>query len=411
MWFAVASAHTGRRLRFGAVVHVPQRVANRAISKISAPSKAQPSNLLGFATDEKFNIPVSVQQKLGRHLINKTNHPLGIVWGAVQAYMSSQEGPCRFFDQEVPVVGTQQCFDDLLVHPEHPSRSPSDTYFVNSDMVLRTHTSAHQVQHMRLYPQVSAFLCAGDVFRRDEIDSSHYPIFHQCEGVRLFETAKLSAKDVEADLKRTLEGLAGHLFGITPGSQMMRWNDDYFPFTEPSFELEIFHNDSWIEVLGCGVIHREVLRNADLDPSEVHGWAFGLGLDRLAMVLFNIPDIRLFWSEDIRFLEQFDEDSFAKRIQFRPFSKYPPVSKDISAWLPADFVENDLFEMIRDEGGDQVERVEVVDAFTHPKTKRSSKLFRVTWRDMSRTLTHAEVNDMHSKVLERVVDELRLELR
>merc|ERR1719284_177289 len=102
----------------------------------------------------------------------------------------------------------------------------------------------------------------------------------------------------------------------------MKWRDDYFPFTEPSFELDILYNDDMMEVLACGVIHHDVLRNAGLDPQKVHGWAFGLGLERLAMVLFGIPDIRLFWSTDTRFSEQFSEDSFSNGVKFKPFSKY-----------------------------------------------------------------------------------------
>merc|ERR1711953_263428 len=112
-------------------------------------------------------------------------------------------------------------------------------------------------------------------------------------------------------------------------------------------------------------------------------------------VLFRIPDIRLFWSADPRFHEQFDTRSFENKTIFKPFSKYPPVLKDISMWIPADFVDNDLFGVIRDEGGDQVEKVDLLDEFTHPKTQRVSKMFRVTWRDMSRTLTNEEVNAKH----------------
>merc|ERR1719337_799620 len=118
--------------------------------------------------------------------------------------------------------------------------------------------------------------------------------------------ASEGAQVIAADLKKTLEGLCDHLFGPVE----KRWIDEYFPFTEPSFELEIFYNGDWMEVLGCGVIHHDVLRTAGLDPEKVHGWAFGLGLERLAMVLFSIPDIRLFWSQDPRFIEQFAEDSF-----------------------------------------------------------------------------------------------------
>lgn len=264
--------------------------------------------------------------------------------------------------------------------------------------MLRTHTSAHQTQFIAA--GTSAFLCSGDVYRRDEIDSSHYPIFHQMEGVRVFRNedylqtmqrylraqrdshnddaidlssvlagaqdvdisavAKLTVSQkkqlVQYDLKELLFGLAKHLFGqnIT-----MKWREDYFPFTEPSFELDILFlkdgegasppaaaasqedddDEKWLEVLGCGVVHDDVMnicraRAAQDTPTlkiGEHGWAFGLGLERLAMVLFSIPDIRLFWSSDERFLTQFSGDKITK---FAPFSKYPLCYKDVSFWLP-----------------------------------------------------------------------------
>lgn len=366
---------------------------------------------MGVTTDDDFNIPEGVRAKLGKDLIKNSRHPLGILRQAVQEYFTEKIPGMKFYDNEKPLVSTKQCFDDMLVPPDHISRSKSDTYYVNKDTVLRTHTSAHQCEHMSHHPEVSAFLCMGDVYRRDEIDSSHYPVFHQCEGVRLFSTEDMSAEEVAADLKKTLEGLAAHLFQLKTGKDTMRWNDDYFPFTDPSFELEIFYKEDWLEVLGCGVIHHDVLRNSGLDPAKVHGWAFGLGLERLAMVLFNIPDIRLFWSDDERFLKQFSETSFKEQTKFKPFSKYPPVLKDMSMWVPDDFADNELFEIIRDEGGDRVENVELVDSFTHPKTGRKSKAFRVTWRDLSKTLTNEEVDVMQASVCKRVTSNFEVELR
>ena len=396
-----------RRALTGAARQRATPVTARHATTVVAP----PEEILGIKPDAKYNVPAGVREKLGKNLLLNEKHPLGILWKTVQDYFAEQDPNCKFFDTEKPVVSTVECFDKLRVPPDHVSRSPSDTYYVNADYVLRTHTSAHQCQFLSQYPEITSFLCAGDVYRRDEIDASHYPAFHQCEGVRLFDAQKVSKEEVMEDLKKTLEGLAAHLFQLKTGEDTMRWLDEYFPFTEPSVELEIFYNEDWMEVLGCGVIHHDVLRNAGLDPEKVHGWAFGLGLERLAMVLFGIPDIRLFWSDDERFAQQFTAKSFVEKTKFKPFSKYPPVLKDISMWIPEEFVDNDLFEMIRDEGGDQVEKVDLLDEFTHPKTGRTSKMFRVTWRDMSRTLTNEEVNAKHETVLERVVDELKVELR
>ncbi len=138
-------------------------------------------------------------------------------------------------------------------------------------------------------------------------------------------------------MKGILTGLAKHLFGDV----QMRWREDFFPFTDPSFELEIFFNGDWLEVLGCGVIHDQVMKNAN--KAELTGWAFGLGLERLAMVLFAIPDIRLFWTQDERFSKQFKA---GKITTFVPYSKFPFCYKDVSFWLPDSGLHpNDVYEV------------------------------------------------------------------
>jgi phenylalanyl-tRNA synthetase alpha chain len=224
------------------------------------------------------------------------------------------------------------------------------------------------------------------------------------EGVKLFDSEEVKGADglskeewlaspecqmIADDLKNTLEGLMDHLFGPVE----KKWSDDYFPFTEPSFECEILYQGEWLEVLGCGVIHTEVLEMAA--RSDRRGWAFGLGLERLAMILFSIPDIRLFWSDDERFHKQFEE---GKITTFKTYSKYPPVFKDIAFWLPENFVENDFFEMARGIAGDLVEKMEVIDEFTNPKTNRTSKCYRITYRSMERSLTNEEINEMQDNL-------------
>lgn len=226
------------------------------------------------------------------------------------------------------------------------------------------------------------------------------------EGVRIYKNGKgnVDPKVIEEDLKALLTGLARNLFGDVE----MRWKEDYFPFTQPSFELEVMFNNKWMEVLGCGVIHQEVLDNAG--RSQDAGWAFGLGLERLAMVLFDIPDIRLFWSTDPRFLSQFTDGVVNK---FKPFSKYPHCYKDMSFWLPEDtsFHPNDLFEMIRDVAGDIVEKVELFDEFTHPKTKRRSHAYRINYRHMERSLTNEEVDALQATVRTLAEEKLKVKLR
>jgi len=315
------------------------------------------------------------------------------------------------------VVNAEACFDDLRIPPEHPGRQPSDTYYVTDTTLLRTHTSAHQSQHLRA--GCEAFLCTGDVYRRDEIDRSHFPAFHQMEGVKLWpeDTPGLpgqmgreewieseACQMIAADLKKTLEGVVDVLF---PGVEK-RWNEDFFPFTEPSFELEVFYEGAWLEVLGCGVVHSEVLAKCGLETR--HGWAFGLGLERLAMVLFKIPDIRLFWSSDPRFTKQFAKGEVTV---FKPYSKYPPCYKDIAFWLPQDdsYVANDFFELARGVAGDLVEQIEEIDTFTHPKSGKQSNCYRVTYRSMERSLTDDEINALQDQLRDGAAAKLKVELR
>mmetsp|Transcript_68872 Transcript_68872/g.135221 ORF Transcript_68872/g.135221 Transcript_68872/m.135221 type:complete len:427 (+) Transcript_68872:75-1355(+) len=403
-----------------------RNVAQAAFSSSRPSRESVKSSLAPYFVDRhpKNNIPSSILEKVDKKLHLTKHHPLNIIKTRIEEYCldyANKNNHPKFsvFDSLSPIVDSENCFDKLRVGPDHVSRQPSDTYYLNEDMLLRTHTSAHQCQFIS--EGVPAFLCVGDVYRRDEIDASHYPVFHQMEGVRIYSDEELNkalslagtssspgaiTKVIEDDLKELLTGLARHLFGDVE----MRWNPDYFPFTEPSFELEVMFNGKWMEVLGCGVIHKEVMQNAG--QGDKHGWAFGLGLERLAMVLFGIPDIRLFWSEDPRFSTQFSEGKITK---FVPYSKHPLCYKDVSFWLPnADTLAvhpNDVYELIRDIAGDIVERVELFDQFHHKKSDRHSHAYRIEYRHMDRSLTNEEVNAIQDIVRQRLVEKLLVELR
>ena len=153
------------------------------------------------------------------------------------------------------------------------------------------------------------------------------------EGVRIFNLEDVGAKTIEEakiiaekDLREVLTGLAKEVFGDVE----MKWSKDYFPFTDPSLELEIYYNNEWLEILGCGVIYDGVMKNAGRDISKEVGWAFGLGLERWAMKLFEIDDIRQFWSTDPRFISQFKAGEINK---FKSYSKYPSCYKDVTFWV------------------------------------------------------------------------------
>lgn len=353
------------------------------------------------------NVTDNIFEKLNVNLHQRPEHPLGIIKGIIQGHFEDQfPGQFEFMDDLSPIVTDTMNFDEVLVPKDHVSRSFNDTYYIDETTLLRCHTSAHQAQQLRNGKK--AFLCTGDVYRRDTIDATHYPVFHQMEGVRVFEKSEWEAAGMDAEtyafteLKATLEGMCKTLFGDVE----MRWVDAYFPFTEPSAELEIFFNGDWLEVLGCGVMQQQILENCDL--GEKKAWAFGLGLERLAMILFDIPDIRLFWTDDKRFTSQFEAGKITK---FKSYSKYPACHKDVAFWTSEKFSENNLCELVRSIGGDLVEEVKLIDEFTNPKTERTSNCFRINYRSMDRSLTNEEINELQEKVRERLPLELGVELR
>ena len=221
---------------------------------------------------------------------------------------------------------------------------------------------------------------------------------------------KEASQLIENDLKNCLLGLTKELFG--PDIEY-KWVDCYFPFTHPSWELEIFYNGKWLEVLGCGIVEQEILFNAG--AQDKIGFAFGLGLERLAMILYEIPDIRLFWSQDSGFLNQFSIDN-NNRIIYHPISKCPQCTNDISFWLPDSiesklFCNNDFYDLVRSIGGDLIEQVTLIDEFYHPKKKRNSQCYRIVYRHMEKTLTQEEVNEIHSEIENAAVRDFQVELR
>lgn len=350
------------------------------------------------------------------------------------------------YDSLSPVVTVEQNFDNLLIPTDHPSRARSDCYYVNRNYLLRAHTTAHQYDLIR--SGLDNFLVVGEVYRRDEIDATHYPVFHQLDGVRTLHRDKLftsanehleifetsfkeraggapepkcidqmkqpchtleAVKLMEHELKTTLADLAMALFGA---QIEYRWVDTTFPFTTPSWELEILHQGKWLEVLGCGIMRDEILKKAGVSNSI--GFAFGLGLERLAMILFDIPDIRLFWSRDSGFLNQFKERTSGKVRKYKPVSVYPQCTNDLSFWLPDHtdgYAANDFYDVIRDIGGDTIEQVTLKDEFRHPKTQKISLCFRIVYRHMERTLKQAEVNELHKRIAEALVKQYSVEIR
>jgi phenylalanyl-tRNA synthetase alpha chain len=190
-------------------------------------------------------------------------------------------------------------FDALNFHPDHPARAMHDTFYFDSGLLLRTHTSPVQIRTMEQQQPPLRIIAPGRVYRCDS-DQTHTPMFHQIEGLVVDTEANF------AQLKTLLEAFLIHFFDDP--DLKVRFRPSYFPFTEPSAEVDIATHllgGRWVEVLGCGVVHPNVLRHAGIDPEIYTGFAFGLGVERLAMLRFGIPDLRMLFDNDVRFLRQF----------------------------------------------------------------------------------------------------------
>jgi len=327
------------------------------------------------------NIPQAIEWKMGRNYHKREGHPLCTVKQIIYRAMVG----FNFFDDLGPLVSVKANFDDLLVPQEHPSRSPIHTYYSDKDFLLRTHMTAHTVDLLRAGER--KFLVSGDVYRKDLVDPTHYPIFHQLEGVSLINTAINESQDSKDDLTRTANGILRALFpGVTP-----IWKPVGIPFCDPGFKVAVDLGGTELPVLGCGVLKSGVLVNAGLTTWK--GWTFSIGLDRVAMKLFEIPDIRLFWSDDQRFISQFEP---GRILPFKPFCEHPPAVKDLSFVIPEGYEENGFYEVVRNIAGDLVEAIAEIGA--EEKDGKKSRTYRIRYRGVERVLGDEEVTELHDRV-------------
>ncbi len=232
-------------------------------------------------------------------------HPLSIVLEDLLDIFQSM----GFDVVDGPEVETEHyCFEALNVPKDHPARDMQDTFYFTDDLLLRTQTSAAQVRTMEQRKPPIRIICPGRVYRADEVDATHSPVFHQVEGLVVDKGVTM------CDLKGVLEQFAHEIYG--PDTKV-RFRPSFFPFTEPSVEVDVScsacggkgcrvcKGAGWIEILGAGMVHPNVLRYGGIDPEVYSGFAFGIGLDRLTTTRYKISDIRLLFENDRRFLEQF----------------------------------------------------------------------------------------------------------
>lgn len=313
---------------------------------------------------------------------------------------------------EVPEIVPADISFDLFDFPaNHPARSTSDTYYVDAKNILRTHTTVmwyyyiqdEKVKISMQNEEAVGCFSYGKVYRKDEIDRRHMNVFHQIDGWYLSPKSKKTI-GIE-DLKKVLSDIAKAVFGA---DVQIRFNPDTFPYTDPSLEMEVFVNDRWVEVLGSGVVKGSVLEKFGVDSSNYTGWAFGFGLERLAIVSMDLPDIRLLWSTDERVKKQLKLGTTFKEV-----SKYPQITRDISFVVSKDFVPNIYFDVIRDLGGDLVEEVKLLDTYQDEKKFRDkiSYTYRVIYRSMDRTLTSEEVDTIQQEIYDQTKRQFNAEIR
>ena len=281
------------------------QLVNEAKSSLEEKIAAKNAELTAKMTEEKLKaetIDITMPAKL-----TKTGklHPLNTVLNDMIDIFQSM----GFDVVDGPEVETDYYnFECLNVPADHPARDMQDTFYLGENLLLRTQTSAAQIRTMEQRKPPIRVICPGRVFRADEVDATHSPVFHQIEGLVVDKGITM------CDLKGVLEQFAHEIYGK---DTKVKFRPSFFPFTEPSVEVDVSCSEcggkgcrvckgaGWIEILGAGMVHPRVLKSCGIDPEEYTGFAFGIGLDRLTTTRYKISDIRLLFENDKRFLEQF----------------------------------------------------------------------------------------------------------
>ena len=342
-------------------------------------------------------------------LTKKRNSPVEILFDQIINLPAFKDFDLVDFPK---IVTIEQCFDLLNMPKDHPARRETDTYYLDDTHILRTHTTAfwsfylknqEVLARLKKEGEIKA-LSLGIVFRKDEIDRSHYPAFHQIDGLLICK--KIKKIIAQEDLKDVQVELAKGIFGSG-----IEWKfiPDEFPYTVESLEMDIKFNGEWMEVNGAGLVHPQCLKNFGLDPEIYNGWAFGFG-DRLAMIKMEIPDIRILWSDDPRITSQFKDIN----SKYKEVSKYPATLRDISFIIDNNINLNNYYEIVRDFADDLIEEVKLLDEYENEdkfgKGKRSYT-FRIVYRSFERTLTNIEINKIQEKIREKTKQDLNAVLR
>ncbi len=281
------------------------KIANEVREEIESAIDTKVAAIRSAEKTEKLNSEVIDISMPGKKQTMGKKHPLSLTLDQVNDIFLSmgfsiEEGPEVEFDHYT--------FEALNIPKDHPARGEQDTFYINDNIVLRTQTSPIQIRTMENQKPPIKMIAPGKVYRSDAVDATHSPIFYQIEGLVVAENITFG------DLKGTLEMFIQKMFG---DDMKVKFRPHHFPFTEPSAEMDatcfvcggkgckVCKGSGWIEIVGCGMVHPQVLKNCGIDPEKYSGFAFGFGLDRIVMLKYGIEDIRLLYESDMRFLNQF----------------------------------------------------------------------------------------------------------
>lgn len=281
------------------------QLANQVRAQIEERLEETKANLEAHLLDQRLATETLDVTMPGKRSVLGKKHPITIVLDELKEIFIGM----GFDVAQGPEVELDYYnFEALNIPKDHPARDTQDTFYINDNVVLRTQTSPIQIRVMEKQKPPIRIIAPGRVYRSDALDATHSPLFHQVEGLVVDKNITM------ADLKGTLEVFVKRLYGE---ESVVRFRPHHFPFTEPSAELDVqcfnchgegcrlCKGEGWIEILGCGMVHPKVLENCGIDPEEYSGFAFGMGLERLVMRRYNIDDLRLFYENDTRFLNQF----------------------------------------------------------------------------------------------------------
>ena len=282
------------------------KLANEVREEIEATIEEKDAALKAVEKKKRLESEIIDISMPGKKQVVGKIHPINLVLQKVNDIFLSM----GFSIEEGPEVEYDYYnFEALNIPKDHPARGEQDTFYINDNIVLRTQTSPIQIRTMENQKPPIKMIAPGKVYRSDAVDATHSPIFYQIEGLVIGE------KVTFGDLKGTLEMFIQKMFG---DDMKVKFRPHHFPFTEPSAEMDatcfvckgkgckVCKGSGWIEIVGCGMVHPDVLRKGGIDPEKYSGFAFGFGLDRIVMLKYGIDDIRLLYESDMRFLNQFE---------------------------------------------------------------------------------------------------------